>query len=390
MPADYHHGVRVFELTEGTRPIRTIESAIIGLVATGSDADAAAFPLNTATLITDVRAASGKAGNLGTLARSLDAIADHGSPACVIVRIANGSSEAETTSNLIGGVTPTGQFTGMKALLSAQAKFGIKPRILGVPGLDSLPVSTELVSIAKQLRAMAYVSAYGCETKEEAVTYRDNFGDREAMVIWPDFLSWDTVANANATAPAIARALGLRAQIDDEIGWHKTISNIPVQGVTGINKDVFFDLQDPSTDAGYLNSHEVTTLIRRDGYRFWGSRTCSADPKFAFESATRTAHILADTIAEGHFWANDKPLTPSLAKDIIEGIKAKGRELVTLGYMLGFDCWFDAEPNTKESLEAGGLYIDYDYTPCPPLENLKLRQRITNRYFLDFSSRIAA
>lgn len=26
------------------------------------------------------------------------------------------------------------------------------------------------------------------------------------------------------------------------------------------------------------------------------------------------------------------------------------------------------------------LYIDYDYTPVPPLENLTLRQRITDKY----------
>ena len=39
MPTDYHHGVRVIEINEGGRPIRTVATAIIGLVATGSDAD---------------------------------------------------------------------------------------------------------------------------------------------------------------------------------------------------------------------------------------------------------------------------------------------------------------------------------------------------------------
>ena len=34
MPTDYHHGVRVIEISEGTRPIRTITTAVIGLVAT--------------------------------------------------------------------------------------------------------------------------------------------------------------------------------------------------------------------------------------------------------------------------------------------------------------------------------------------------------------------
>lgn len=64
----------------------------------------------------------------------------------------------------------------------------------------------------------------------------------------------------------------------------------------------------------------MTTLIRRDGFRFWGSRTCSDDPLFAFESYTRTAQVLADTMAEGQMWAIDKPLTPSLARDIVETI----------------------------------------------------------------------
>ena len=60
MPTDYHHGVRVVELSDGRRPIRTIETAIIGLVATAADADAAFFPLNTPVLVTDVNAAIGQ------------------------------------------------------------------------------------------------------------------------------------------------------------------------------------------------------------------------------------------------------------------------------------------------------------------------------------------
>lgn len=43
-------------------------------------------------------------------------------------------------------------------------------------------------------------------------------------------------------------------------------------------------------------------------------------------------------------------------------------------------CWFSEESNDAETLKAGKLYIDYDYTPVPPLENLTLRQRITDKY----------
>lgn len=68
----------------------------------------------------------------GTLARSLDAIADQAKPVTVVVRVAQGETEAETTSNIIGGVTSDGKKTGMKALLSAQSQLGVKPCILGV------------------------------------------------------------------------------------------------------------------------------------------------------------------------------------------------------------------------------------------------------------------
>jgi phage tail sheath protein FI len=390
MAQDYHHGVRVEEINEGTRTITTVSTAIVGMVCTGDDADAAMFPLNKPVLVTDVLTASGKAGESGTLARSLDAIADQAKPITVIVRVAQGETEAETTTNIIGGVTTDGKRTGMKALLAAQAQLGVKPRILGVPGHDTQAVATELLSVAQSLRGFAYLAAYGCKTVEDVIAYRENFSQREGMLIWPDFINFDTVTSADATAYATARALGLRAKIDEQTGWHKTLSNVGVNGVTGISADVFWDLQDPATDAGLLNKNDITTLIRKDGFRFWGSRCLSDDPLFAFENYTRTAQVLADTMAEAHMWSVDGPLNPSLARDIIEGIRAKMRQLVNQGYLIGGDCWLDESVNTKDTLKAGQLLIDYDYTPVPPLENLLLRQRITDQYLVNFASRASA
>lgn len=386
--ADYLHGVRVLEINEGTRPIRTVSTAVVGMVCTADDADPKAFPLDTPVLLTNVQAAIAKAGTKGTLAASLQAIADQTKPMTIVVRVQEGEDEAETTSALIGGTSPTGQYTGMKALLAAKSRLGLVPRILGVPGLDSQPVAAALVAVAQQLRAFAYISAWGCKTKEEAVAYRKNFGAREAMLIWPEFQNWSTVSNSTVDAPAVARALGLRAKIDQETGWHKTLSNVAVNGVTGISADVFWDLQNPATDANYLNGNEVTTLINEGGFRFWGSRTCSDDPLFAFENYTRTAQVLADTMAEAHMWAMDKPMHASLVRDIIEGINAKFRELKAQGYIIDGQCWYPDDINDKDTLKAGKLYLDYDYTPVPPLEDLTLRQRITDRYLVDFASRI--
>ena len=390
MADSYHHGLRVVEINEGTRPIRTIATAVQGLIATAEDADATVFPLNTAVLITNTQAAVAKAGTNGTLKTALQAMANQANSICVVVRVAAAEDEAAQTANVIGTVDATGKYTGAKALLLAKAKLGVQPRIIGAPGLDTQAVATELATIAKKLRAFAYVYAWGCKTKEEVVAYRDAFAARELMVIWPNFVAFNVDTAQTETVPAVAVAMGLRAKIDNEIGWHKTLSNVAVNGVTGIDTDVTWDLQDPATDAGYLNSNEITTLIQHDGFRFWGSRTCSDDPLFAFENYTRTAQIMADTIAEAHMWPIDKPMHGSLVNDMLEGIKAKQREWTRLGYLMGGDAWYDPELNSKDTLKAGKLYIDYDYTPVPPLEDLTFRQRITDSYLADFASTITA
>lgn len=390
MADSYHHGLRVVEINEGTRPIRTIATAVQGLIATAEDADATVFPLNTPVLITNTQAAVAKAGTNGTLKTALQTMANQANSICVVVRVAAAEDEAAQTANVIGTVDATGKYTGAKALLTAKSKLGVQPRIIGAPGLDTQAVATELATIAKKLRAFAYVYAWGCETKEQVVAYRDAFSARELMVIWPNFVAFNVDTAQTETVPAVAVAMGLRAKIDNEIGWHKTLSNVAVNGVTGIDADVTWDLQDPATDAGYLNSNEITTLIQHDGFRFWGSRTCSDDPLFAFENYTRTAQIMADTIAEAHMWAIDKPMHGSLVNDMLEGIKAKQREWTRLGYLMGGDAWYDPELNSKDTLKAGKLYIDYDYTPVPPLEDLTFRQRISDQYLADFASTITA
>lgn len=381
------HGIKVNEPLTGTRPILAASLAVIGLVATaGAAAGAAtaaldaAFPLDTPVLVSDVRAAIGQAGTTGTLAAALAAIADQTSPIIVVVRVAEGEDDAETEDNVIGGFGAT--YTGLHALLAAEAQLGVRPRILGAPGLDSQAVTTAMVTVAKQLRAMVYAKAVG-DTDAEAITYRENFSDRELMLITPDF-------SGEFAGDAIARALGVRAFIDEAFGWHKTLSNVPVQNVTGLSRDIYFDLTDASTTAGLLNAADVTTMIRMNGFRFWGNRTCSDETSFAFESAVRTSHALQDEIAMGIAWAVDKPITASLIKDVLETINARFRQLKAEGRIIDGTAWYDPALNQQANLASGKVTIDYDYTPCAPAEEITLNQRITDRYYAGFADQLAS
>ena len=87
----FHHGVRVVEVSEGTRTIRTVATAVIGIICTSSDADTAYFPLNKPVLIANRPAAIAKAGSTGNLKKSLQTIYDTVNTIVIAVRVADGA-----------------------------------------------------------------------------------------------------------------------------------------------------------------------------------------------------------------------------------------------------------------------------------------------------------
>ncbi|MEY0303997.1 phage tail sheath subtilisin-like domain-containing protein [Providencia manganoxydans] len=380
--SDFFHGVEVRETTKVSTLIRDIQTAVIGVVCTAEDADADVFPLDKPVLITRINSVIGKAGKTGTLYTTLKAISDQCSPKVIVVRVAEAKEGSEKTQDqlVIGGNGADGRYTGLFSLLTAEANLGERPRVLAVPGLDTKPVAMQLAIFAEQIKAFAYVGANGCKTIAEAKKYREDFSQREIMIIYPDVIAYNNQNGKNETIPVTAYAVGLRARIDAEQGWHKSISNVPLNGVLGLSADIYWTLQGKDTDANELNSKQITTLIKRDGFRIWGNRTCDVDI-YTFEVFTRTAQILAEMIAEAHFPYVDKTLTPSLIKDIVDGINRKGSQLVTQGKLLGFECWYDPADNPKEQIREGMSHIRYKYTPVPPLEHLTLTQEFTDEYF---------
>lgn len=210
--------------------------------------------------------------------------------------------------------------------------------------------------------------------------FRDTFSSRELMLIWPNFIAYNPLSGKNEEFPAAAYACGLRALIDNNQGWHKSLSNVAVKNVLGISRDVSWSLQDEDSDANTLNNMEITTLIKRNGFRFWGNRTTDTET-YTFEVFTRTAQILADSIAEAQFTTVDSPLTPANVKDVLSGIRGKLNALVTAGRLIGADCWYDTADNPTTGLRAGQLRVHYSYSPVPPLEDLTLYQTFTDQYY---------
>jgi Bacteriophage tail sheath protein len=384
MPEQFLHGVEVIEIDTGTRPIRTVRSAVIGMVGTAPDADAAKFPLNTPVLIAGKRGDAAGLGDAGTLMPAIDDVFDQAGAVIVVVRVDEGVDDAGTLSNVIGGTDGiTGLPEGLQVLLTAESVLGVAPRILVAPEFSQeAAVVADMVSIATKLRAIIVADGPN-STDADAITYRDTMGSDRIYLVDPWVKVWDTVTSTEMIRPASARVAGVIAKSDAERGFWHSPSNRLIDGILGTARPIDFTLGDATSRANILNENEVTTIIQRDGFRLWGNRTLSADPKWAFLKRRRISDMIGESILQSHFWAVDRNADKTYFEDVIEGVNSYGRRLITVGALVGFKCWADPDLNTPEALEAGKVYFNYDWVETPTAEHITFRSIINNGYLAE-------
>lgn len=383
------HGVEIVEIDTGPRPIRTVRSSVIGVVGTAHDAEASAFPANTPVLIAANQQEAAKLGNSGTLPKAITAIFNQIGAMVVVVRVDEGATEADTISNIIGGVGDDGQYTGLSALFGAECVVHVAPKIIIAPHYSATAsVATAMQPIADRLRAVALIEGPNT-TDQAAIDYRKQLGSKRLFLIDPGLKTWDSVKNADAVVPNSAYAAGLIARVDNELGFWWSPSNQLIYGITGLARPVDFVLGDNNSRANYLNENEVTTVIQQDGYRLWGNRTCSDDPKWAFINVVRTADILNDSLQREHLWAVDRCITKTYVADVQEGVNAYIRSLIAQGALLGGHCWPDPDLNSPANLAAGKVYWNFDFTPPAPAEHLTFQSILTNDYYATITGNAA-
>nr|WP_314719160.1 phage tail sheath subtilisin-like domain-containing protein [uncultured Fretibacterium sp.] len=383
MPEQFLHGIEVVELDDGPRPIRTVKSSVIGLIGTAPEADAKKFPLDTPILIAGRRTEAAGLGKTGTLPAAIDGIFDQCGAMVAMVRVAEGSAE-ETKSAVIGGVdNNTGKRTGLQAFLDARNAIKVTPRILAAPGFShELAVGTEMNSLAQRLKAVAIVDGPNT-TDAAAISARENYGSDRVYVVDPWVKVWDVIQKKEIVQPASARVAGLISKMDNARGWWWSPSNQVIDGIVGTARGIDFEISDVNCRANHLNEHEVATIVHESGYRLWGNRSCSKDPKTAFLCVRRSADMIAESILYAHLWAVDRGITKTYLEDVRDGVRAYIRHLKKVGALIGGDCWVDPEINTPDQIAQGIVYWDYDFTPVYPAEHLVFRSHIVDRYLVD-------
>ena len=381
MPEQFLHGVDVIELDGGSRPIRTVRSSVIGLVGTAADADADIFPINTPVLIAGSRTEAAKLGAAGTLPSAIDGIFDQAGAVVIIVRVEHDADANQQLANIIGGVeASTGMYQGVHALLGAESALGFAPKLLVVPGFThEKAVVSEMLGIADRLRAI--IIADGPSTNDaDAITYRNEFGSPRVYLVDPAAKVFDTVTATEVNQPMSPRVAGLIAKSDNDRGFWWSPSNVEIYGIVGTERNIDFTLGDSNARANLLNENEVATVINQKGYRLWGNRTCSSDPKWAFVSVRRTADLINESVLRAHLWAVDRNISATYIEDVVEGVNDYLRHLKAIGAIVGGTCWADPDLNTPDQIEQGKVYFDFDFSPSYPAEHVTFRSSLVNDY----------
>jgi uncharacterized protein len=345
-----------------------------------------AFPLNTPVLVPGDASLAAKLGTRGTLPDAMDGIFDQTGAVVVVVRVAqanNDDSDEDTITNVIGGVdSGTGAYQGLHAFLGSESSNGFCPRILIAPGFTSArgstanPVVAEMVGIAERLRAV--VIADGPNTNDAAaITYRGDWGAKRVYVVDPAVKVRNSLGQI-VDKPASPRVAGLIAKSDNDRGFWWSPSNQNINGIVGTGRNIDFTLGDANSRANLLNEQEVATIIRSEGFKLWGNRTCSDDPKFAFLSVVRTADMINESILRAHMWAVDRGITKTYLEDVAQGVNDYIARLVATGAILGGRCFPSVGLNTPANIADGKVYWDYEFTPVYVAEHLTFRSKIVN------------
>lgn len=215
---------------------------------------------------------------------------------------------------------------------------------------------------------------------EAAIQYVTEFSSKRLYHVDPWLKIWDSNSNTTQVVPASPAVAGLFAKTDRQYGFWASPSNKEFLEVVGTARPIEFNQGDESCRANRLNAANVATVIREGGYRLWGNRSCSSDPKWAFITRVRTVDMVMDAILLSHQWAIDRALTKTYIKEVTEGLQAFMRDLRAQGAIINFEVYPDEALNSATQLEQGRVYWTIRFTDVPPAENPNFSVEVTNQW----------
>lgn len=304
-----------------------------------------------------------------------------------------------TPAEIIGTVNAAGLRTGMKAFQDSYNQLGFFSKIFIAPHFSSLnAVSVELIAEATKVKGVTYIDApIGC-TVQQVIAGRGpagalnfNTSSDRVRLCYPHVKVYDAATNGERLQPLSIRAAGLRAKVDNDLGYWWSSSNQELTGVIGLERPLTARIDDANSEVNLLNENGITTVFNSfgTGLRLWGNRT-AAWPTVThmrnFENVRRTKDVADESIRHSSLQFVDRPVTTALIDSITESVNQFFRKLIGDEALLGGECWFDPARNPQTELELGHVLFNYKLTVPLPFERGTFETEITGEYLVKLGS----
>jgi len=400
MPASFLHGVETIEIQKGARTIKTVKTAVVGLVGTAPISSVAAEyrTINEPTLILneiDAVKYFGEQTSGFTIPQALQSIFDQGAGVIIVINVFDPAKHQSisdvTIGDINGGVDAlTGKRTGMKAFENCYSLFGYFPKTIIAPVFcEETAVVSQMKAICDKIRAIGLVDAPIGTTVQEAITGRGpegtiNFNTSSDRVIlcYPHLKVYDSESDSNILQPYSQRLAGVIAAKDVNKGYHWSPSNTEINGIVGVEKQLTSMINDPTSEVNTLNEAGIVTVFNSygSGFRTWGNRSAafpaSTHPT-NFINVRRTADILHESVEYSMLQFIDFPIDNGLIDSISESVNAFIRTLIGRGALIDGKCYYNPDKNPVTEIANGHLLFDVEFMPPTPAE------RITFESFID-------
>ena len=234
-------------------------------------------------------------------------------------------------------------------------------------------LALSLLIVAAKLRGVALID--GPNVYTDIANYAGDFDDSRAYIIAPkvrDVLGDDAFASAYAA--------GLIAVNDADNGYWYSPSNMVLKGVSGQSVPIDFKMGSNASRAATLNNLNVTTVIRKKGFKLWGNRMVTTAPGLSFITSRRIIDLIVDSLQNALFNQVDRPITKDLIDGVTDTVNAFLRQQEARGAIAGGMCFPDPDLNLPAVLANGEVYFNIKVSPTPPAESINLKVLITDEY----------
>ena len=389
-------GLTIETIDNEIRPAVWADLSVIGLVGTAPAATDAAFPLDTPVLVNSSDPTAITAlGNTGTLADALRMITAQlgefqSAARCIVVRVEEGETTAETIANVAGD----GISTGVAALLEAGPSTGNTPRLLAAPGFTSQhdpeqanAVVAQLAAVSSRLLAHAVVDG-PTSSFAAAQAWRETINSDRIIPVVPGARILDAGSTTGdiIDAPMSPAILGIAVRRDFEFGGRPFHSwaNQPIYGIVGTTRPVPFSLTDGTTEGQSLLAANVGIVTRGEmgvdggiadgGFVYIGTDNAGEDDLWRFYNVMRGRdYIHLMSLKTLRTYLGRFNITGQTIQAILNTLNIALRDLQSTGDILGYQVQFLEDQNSPEDLRAGKISVRFLAEEAPVLRRIDIQ-----------------